>query len=482
MQKRLLFGLVAILGFFQFSSAQSIISVEQQEQIPTNLLQFAFPFLNIDYGVTTYKVVYTGQDALGQPDTLSGLMGVPQTNEALLFPMAVYNHATIFFQEDAPSIIGAQERPIVNAFTTQGYITLAPDYIGYGVDSNELHNYLHRESQAQAGKDMILAVREWLEEEVIGHNNQLFTTGYSQGGHASASLQKLLEDENDPELQITAASHMSGPYIISLGDRALINATGIPPIPAYLVYRYVGYNAAYEWFDNLDALFTEPYVPTIDSFAQNQLQLDSFNVRLLELMTANGADLADLFQDSILTTLAIGDPNNPFFQDVADNDVFNYIPQAPTRLVYCTEDLTVPFTVAVFTDSVMNALGAEDVATLDAGPNNHLDCVIPAAIATLTFFDQYANVLINSTTDLSQAEPNWQLGPNPIRAGEQLQLQQLEDGPTDYQLLDFFGRIVQSGPINSQGSIQLWGQLAPGTYLLQLRANNRLAVRKVLIQ
>jgi len=100
------------------------------------------------------------------------------------------------------------------------------------VDAAEGHPYLHKASQARAGKDMIIAIRDWLSEADIAFNQQLFTTGYSQGGHASAGLQETLEAENDPNLQITAAAHLSGGYMVNSIDPFLINSNTTPAVPA----------------------------------------------------------------------------------------------------------------------------------------------------------------------------------------------------------------------------------------------------------
>lgn len=480
MKKILLLVALAVVYTCGSTKAQTVISADLQDELSTQLLGIIFPFINIDYAVNTYRVVYTGQDAMGQPDTLSGLLGIPQSTDNPQFPLAVYHHGTIFTEADAPSVPGAQERGLVNAFTASGYITLAPDYLGYGADADELHPYLHRASEAQAAKDMVIAVRAWLAEQGIAFNEQLFTTGYSQGGHSSASFHQLLETENDPSLQVTAASHMAGPYVISFGDRFLINDNSLPAIPAYLVFRFLGYNLAYGWYDSNAALFTDPYLAAIDSFANGQTELEELNNSLFSQMTANEDGISDLFQDSILAILAANDPTHPIVRDVADNDVFAWVPTAPTRLYYCTADLTVPPAIALFTDSTMNALGAADVASVNAGNFDHLGCVIPAALGTLAFFDQFAQV-ISSVDDLSIAEPQWQVFPNPVGSGQALQLSPGNEPATEFRLLDVQARQLAGGSILTDGRIQL-PDLAPGYYLLQLYRADRMAIRKIIIE
>ncbi|MEL6273931.1 MAG: T9SS type A sorting domain-containing protein [Bacteroidota bacterium] len=469
---------VAMLSSISHLKAQTVLDVELQEELNLGLLEIIFPFLNVQYPVETYRVVYTSVDAMGEPDTLSGLLSLPVSNDNPQFPITIYNHATIFFESEAPSVPGAQERPIANAFATSGYICIAPDYIGFGVDATEGHPYLHKASQAQAGKDMIIALRDWLTEEGIAFNQQLFTTGYSQGGHASAGLQQILEAENDPDLQVTAAAHLSGGYIVNGGDPFLINSNTPPAVPAFLINRFVGYNLAYGWYDSNAAMFKEPYLSVIDSFTQNLIELNDLDVSLLNLMTENNVGFAAVFQDSLLTILAENDPDNPIVSDIAENNVFAWAPQAPTRLVYCTGDMTVPFSTAIFTDSIMNSLGALDVGTINAGPQEHVPCATPAGIAALNFFSNFAEVL-SSTANLTTTDPGWQIAPNPIRSGQTLSLSTNNIAPEDFELFDLFGRLIKSGAIiDNQLEI---GELPSGTYLLHLTKSHHRVTRKIVV-
>ena len=57
------------------------------------------------------------------------------------------------------------------------------------------------------------AVSTWCSDNQVAINEQLFITGYSQGGYASMAVHKYLENPSIHE--VTAASHMSGPYNLS---------------------------------------------------------------------------------------------------------------------------------------------------------------------------------------------------------------------------------------------------------------------------
>ena len=66
-------------------------------------------------------------------------------------------------------------------FAGHGYITSLPDYIGQG-KSKVKHPYLHIESEATSGADMLKAVKELCGEFAVRNNSKLFIIGLSQGG------------------------------------------------------------------------------------------------------------------------------------------------------------------------------------------------------------------------------------------------------------------------------------------------------------
>jgi len=203
--------LLLFLLFASFTaSAQVVTAVEEQPPTLAFILSAGFG-IQVDYNVLNYAVTYTTTDAFGQPDTATGLLSVPDAIETV-FPLAVYNHGTVDDRNGALSVEGNQERFVAQGIAAFGFITLSPDYLGLG-GSDGLHPYLHADTEASAGRDMIIAVRAWLDEQDMPRNNQVFVTGYSQGGHASMALHRLLE-ESDEGPSVTAAAHLSGAYIV----------------------------------------------------------------------------------------------------------------------------------------------------------------------------------------------------------------------------------------------------------------------------
>ncbi|MEO0731990.1 MAG: hypothetical protein AAFZ52_04085, partial [Bacteroidota bacterium] len=255
-------------------SAQEVIRVEEQPPSLSFLLNIALG-INTEYDVENYKIVYTTTDAFGQPDTASGLLCVPRATD-IAFPLAIYNHGTVFERDGVPSVEGVAERLVPQAIGAYGYITVAPDYLGLG-ESDGFHPYVHAATEASAGRDMLLAIREWLDARGTPRNDQLFVTGYSQGGHASSALHRDLElNPRNDSLTVTAA-HLSGPYSISEVMLNTVFQEGRPTLPGYIVYTYVSYNSVYGVYDSLGQIFRQPYLGVIDSFENDLIGTAGFN-------------------------------------------------------------------------------------------------------------------------------------------------------------------------------------------------------------
>lgn len=479
MQKPLLPLLLALITTFS-ASAQDVISAEQQGTTLAATLNIILP-IRVSYNVANYKITYSTVDALGRPDTASGLLCIPQIENTSV-PLAVYNHGTVGERNAVPSNPTTGERLLAHAIAATGYITVAPDYIGLG-DSEGIHPYVHAASEASAGRDLLIAVRKWLQDENILFNDQLFLTGYSQGGHATQALHRDLQtNPGEDELEVTAATHLSGPYSISEVMAGTLFSDGLATLPGYIAYTYVSYNSVYGLYDSLAQAFVPPYLPAIDSFANEQLSLADFNARLTQLLVDNNALLADILQDSVRQTLAGGDPTAPINMALADNDTYDWAPTAPTLIYYCTEDEQVPFRNAIIADSVMRANGSTSVLLETGGARDHGGCIVPALTRTLEFWEQYAERAPLSLGD-PVSRPDVLLTPNPVAPGSLLRLSGLRGTALPFHLYDSAGRQILNGSTATDGTLRLPEHLSHGLHFLRVGlADGTSFVRKVMVK
>jgi hypothetical protein len=366
-----------------------------------------FGTINAAYDVDLYKIRYNTPDVNGDTHIASGLLCIPQ-DENILFPLTCYQHGTVAGREDVPSnLMGGFTLPLILAGT--GHVVAAPDFLGLG-DSEGIHPYVHAATEASAGVDMMRATRELDNDDSFGQfglTDQVFVTGYSQGGHAAMALHRVLETDFSDEFQVTAAAPMSGPYSISesmvdftLGDMEYETV-------AYLAWLTLGYQVAYPNTVGqltLEEIFRPEFIPSIIDFRDENTDLWTMNGILLDILRDSTGTTRprDMLLPEILNSI-LTDPTHPFSVALADNDTFDWSPQAPTNMYYCVGDDQVTFENAILAESVMQANGSSATAVRadsDLFPADHGACVLPAATRALAFFNGLRN-LTTDTNDLN---------------------------------------------------------------------------------
>ena len=170
-------------------------------------------------------------------------MAVPKGSPCAV-PIASYQHGTSSTKTGVPGF-QSQESLIGILLASTGYLCILPDYIGLG-GSPGMHPYVHADTEALAVIDMIRSAREFIEDDPLRLNEQIFLFGYSQGGHATMAAHKMIQEEFSDEMWVTASNPMSGPYDIS-GVQTDILLSGEPyATPSYLPYVMLGYQAVYD--------------------------------------------------------------------------------------------------------------------------------------------------------------------------------------------------------------------------------------------
>ena len=385
---------LTFLVFTQFISAQTVVNYEKLSTVTKVDMLGIFPFFNYITDVDVYRVEYESPDVHGNLDTLSGLITLP-VDTIDIYPKVAYMHGTVDSRDDVPSQLSA-EANIVYLMGGLGYAAVAPDYPGLGTGRG-FHPYVHARSEAQSGIDLITAMEEIAELEGRLLNDQLFITGYSQGGHGAMAMQKLVEEEYAAEYTVTASAPMSGPYSISgvMFDFVLDgNEYGTP---AYLPNVVLSMQTAYgNIYNDLGEVFKPEYVAEILRYYNEEIGLFDLNDFLYaELINNEGAPIAlKLFNDDFITDLT-NDVDHPFYAALRDNDLYDWTPDVPTRMMYCTGDDQVSYLNSIIADSTMNANGAANVDAIEVGgiDQDHGDCFVPALLQTKTFFDGFQEIL-----------------------------------------------------------------------------------------
>ncbi len=389
-----------LVALITTAQAQTLVSVTSRGTLPKFLADFALGQFgltargDIDY----FDVAYTMENFAGGIDTVSGLMVRP-SESGFRFPVAIYQHGTTLTKFAVPTnATPGQDLPYLIA--TQGYVTLAPDFLNMGDDPDGFHPYVHKRSEALAALRMKQAL-ETLPEYAAIVTDQLFLTGYSQGGHASMALHELLIEEY-PNIPVTAAAHMSGPYSVSeiMKDSVILNERVFPYV-AFLPYTVLGYQAVYPELDEeISEIFRPQYVPIItafrDGYAQGRIGLDSLTRSILRSYTIAEGN-TNYYPSRLLLpefAAALRDPNNAYVQRLRENDTYRFVNPTPTRLLYCRADDQVYFRNSLVAQDSLRAYGATATEAIDVQSNaNHSGCVVPAVSNAMRFFATFQRIV-----------------------------------------------------------------------------------------
>lgn len=154
-----------------------------------------------------------------------GLLMPLGINKSQLKGVVVYFHGTTFSKSQVPSEYdgNAEVELMAEVFASQGYAVVMPDYVGQGVDWQDVHPYvLYPQVSAQTAADMLTAVKPILTSQyaLVGGDPalKLFSAGYSEGGSYSLWFNQYLSSNParlDPLYRLTHSVGMEGAYSTS---------------------------------------------------------------------------------------------------------------------------------------------------------------------------------------------------------------------------------------------------------------------------
>jgi hypothetical protein len=477
--RKLAFLLLLQISLSTLSIGQTLVSTQLKGTKTKAQITASFNLPLIKFGAKFYKINYKSTDAKGQLDTLSGLMVIPDVS-GYAFPVAYYQHGTSDCKTCVPSRytgVSGNEGEVGLIGAGLGFINILPDYVGMG-DGRGFQTYVHAATTVTASLDMLNAVNEWLGSNEIKTNGQLFITGYSQGGYASMALHKAIEEKH-PELTVTAAAHLSGPYSVSGVMRNLVLDDKEYGYPAYLPNTLMGLNEVNnELYTSLNDVFKPEYTTEIAKYYNGTLSLTNLNVKLIALLKANNGGKAisgQMLIDSVKQVIKT-DLNHPVNLALRQNDLYRWAPKAPTKIYYCTADDQVSYLNSITAKDTMTSLGAVDLEVRDVLPTaNHGTCFAPALTNTILFFLSKQQLLPTSVSEVEE-DSEIIIYPNPTT--DLIAIYNVTPR-TRVEIYDALGRSVHQGV--SQGSIYTTdiSHLMIGQYLVKAIINGKTVTRPI---
>ncbi len=327
---------------------------------------------NWRYNVELHKIDYkTMVEGVGV--TASALVIIPDKDKEL--GIFSFHRGTITENSEAPSEQATTEVELTlyAGLSSLGIVAVFPDMIGFGTSLGMTHPYYVKDINASTVRDAIIATTEFMQEQDVSANGDLFLAGYSQGGYITMATQRSIEQTPINGLKLVASFPAAGAYDVK-GLQEYFFTLDTYEQPHYMAYAVVAYQEYFETGITFSDLFNTPYAERIpdlfdgtknNSFINNQL---SFEVG--ELLTAEfleGLDTDEKFTE--------------YRKLFNENGLVDWVPKVPTYLYHGDEDTFIPIQNSIDTRNKLISNGASpDELTLTVFEGkNHREGVIPYA-------------------------------------------------------------------------------------------------------
>ncbi len=334
----------------------------------------------------TYNTTFNDKEIVA-----SGVVSIPKT--AGTYPLISFQNGTNTLNSDAPSessfvpLLSEDNVPIkvLSMMASTGFVIAIPDYLGFGASDDMFHPYLDKESTVQTVLDMLRAVEEMIaKEEDIELNDDLYITGYSQGGWATSAVQAAIDQQYSSEFNLIASASGGGPHnLVAFTDYLLSEDTY--PMPFFLAYICNSYQNL-GMTTPIDSIFQQPYADKIPGLFDGSLTGGEINTQLTtnlnELLTAN-----------FIENWNKGGIYESLYSMLENNTNSGYSTTTPTLLVHGTADNYVPASLSQslrqeFIDAGTNS-SLVNLSLLDG--LDHTGAVVPAELASIKWFLELKN-------------------------------------------------------------------------------------------
>ncbi len=341
--------------------------------------------LLVKYGVKAVKIEYKTVDVNNESITASGLILIPVTSNQV--PVLSFQHGTIFTDAAAPSHYQSDFTDMLTIMASTGYAIIVPDYLGYGSSSQIAHPYEHRTSLATACRDMLRAGYEYfIVSPGTNRSSKLFLAGYSEGGFATMSLYKMLQDENSNEFAVSGVSVGAGAYNKTEFAKRITSQNTPSTYINYFLWVMLTYNSIYSDLQRpVSYYINSPWAEAVTSsgpFAEVES-----NPNLL-------------FQSNFVESIT-NETDAPFLAALADNDCYNWKPLSPLLMIHGNADELVPFFNSQSAYDAMIAYGAENITLTEVAGGTHESVIAQFAMDTFLFFEELKSETTKQVTSNS---------------------------------------------------------------------------------
>jgi hypothetical protein len=347
--------------------------------------------------ITVYHLTYETVDPQGNITPASGALMVPSGTDSGCTggrPLVLYAHGTTtnraFNIADLQASGNDEGLLLAAVFAAEGYIVVAPNYVGYDTSTLGYHPYLVADQQSKDMIDSLTAARTalpTLDASTSTDGGKLFITGYSQGGYVAMATHSAMQSAN---MTVTASGPMSGPYALAAFADAVFEGQVNESGPANAALLTVAYQKAYgDVYSSPGDVFAAKYASSIETLLPSDTSLSDlqaqgkfpgalfdsapptpalaiytpatqpalfagvfaagFGTDFLIINDYRGAYLSDALAQpdggfpTVTDGLPAASPTNKFRVHLKANDLRNWTPAAPVLLCGGNSDPTVFF-------------------------------------------------------------------------------------------------------------------------------------------
>lgn len=331
-----------------------------------------------NYNVSVYKVEYPitfRENRL----IVSGVVCVPETSEEL--PLISFQNGTNTLHSAAPSRdIFNGLYTLIESVASYGFIVVIADYLGFGSSEQLLHPYYHRNSNDQAIKNLIMAAEELTHEKEIKakFNGKVFLMGYSQGGWATLSACRVIEQTSS--IALKAVSCGAGAYrLISFSEQVLSLETY--PTPYYFPYFIESHRRNGLVNDPLTLFFKEPYASRIPGLFNGKLSGDEINRQLTDTVSL-------LVTENLRTNFLFSGEFESFRHELVMNSIEGWNSNSMIRFYHGNTDGNVFYqqSVLMYNEMIQQGSFPQNVSLHIFDGLNHETALIPWGITSIRWF------------------------------------------------------------------------------------------------
>ena len=373
--------LYIVMIVFLFGARGDLISYELLDEIDQLTAQavvdgFIPTGPDIEYDLELYSITYETIDQFGNEAIASGAIVLP-VGQLESLPLLSFHHGTEVRRLGTYSQSGSFDL-LTCWLGGTGYVSVFPDYLGLGV-SNVFHPYQINIPSATAIVDILIASKQLCLSKSIYLNDQLFLTGYSEGGYVTAAAQKMIEEDYSDQFQIAGSTLCAGAYDMSGTMFDLMVSYEEYGAPYYLPYVVLAYQDTYNLVDDIDEYFLPEYSDTLQVLFNGDYGSGDIDAVMPSIPI-------EIFIPEVVDEV-VNDYNHPLRVKLRENDLYDWSPYSPTRLIHSYGDELVPYqnSEIAFQHFVEN--GANDVELLLVEFGGHQDAAPQILMGAFYWFE-----------------------------------------------------------------------------------------------